>query len=87
MHENRSCRMATKLASDACERKLSLGERLRMRLHILMCASCKKCEREIHMLREILSLLRLRPEAEDAALSEKDRQRICAALKKYADDQ
>ncbi len=81
MSNNKSCRKASRLASDAYERRLSLGERFRMRLHILMCQSCRNCEHEIHLLHDVLALIRKRHGSLDAELSLKDREVIRNALR------
>ncbi len=73
--------MASKLASDACERRLTPGEWLRMRLHIFMCGSCKKCEREIHLLRDVLSRIRKKHGMYEVDLPKKDREIIRDALR------
>jgi len=49
-----SCKEATRLASQAMERRLSWGERLGLRLHLLMCIGCRRAERQFHHLRSML---------------------------------
>ena len=36
-----NCKEATRLMSDAQERKLNLKEKLNLRFHVMMCAGCR----------------------------------------------
>jgi len=47
------CRDATFLASQALDRKLSLGERLSLEAHLFICAHCKRFGRQIGFLRKL----------------------------------
>ena len=49
-----SCKRATQLMSQGMEQKLSLRQRLALRLHILMCAGCRNTLRHFHFLREAI---------------------------------
>ena len=46
-----SCQQATELMSQEQDRQLSLVERLGLRLHVLMCAGCNNCRRQMDVLR------------------------------------
>jgi hypothetical protein len=81
-----SCKMASKLASDACERRLTFAEWLRMRLHMIMCASCRNCEKEIRLIHDTLKLIRRHPDGFAIDLPEKDRQLIRDALRRLANE-
>ena len=48
-----NCREVTRLLSDSQERKLALGERLSLRMHLLMCAGCRNFGKQIDALRQI----------------------------------
>jgi len=50
-----SCKHTSRLISEAQERKLSLKERISLRLHIWMCNSCRRFEKQIHFMRNIMS--------------------------------
>lgn len=52
-----SCQEASRLISDALERKLAPTERLRLRLHLVFCKMCRDYEQNIHMLESTLSRL------------------------------
>ncbi len=47
-----SCKQATRLASQALDRPLSLRERLGLRAHLMICAGCAQFERQLGFLRE-----------------------------------
>ena len=46
-----TCKEATQLVSKMQDQGLSLGERLRLRLHLLICAACARFERQMRLLR------------------------------------
>ena len=46
-----SCREATKLMSQEQDRPLGLGERLGLRLHVLICSACSNYRRQMSVLR------------------------------------
>jgi len=80
MTVNKSCKLASSLASDACERSLTLIEWLRLRLHLLMCHSCRNCKNEIRLLHDVLALIHRKDGMFEVELPEKDRKRIRDAL-------
>lgn len=53
-----SCREATRLASDALERKLTRRERAGLAMHLAVCAWCRTYRRQVHALD---SLFRQKP--------------------------
>lgn len=48
------CREMVSLMSESMERRLSLGEFLKLRLHLLVCAWCARYLRQINFLRSVL---------------------------------
>ncbi len=46
-----SCKEATELMSLEQDRPLSLGERLGLRLHVLICSACSNYRRQMSVLR------------------------------------
>jgi hypothetical protein len=46
-----NCKQATHLMSEAQDRKLALGDRLPLRLHLLMCAGCRNFSKQMDFLR------------------------------------
>ncbi len=49
-----SCKEATRLASQALERRLTLRERIQFRLHVLICVGCRRAARQFLILRGML---------------------------------
>ena len=56
-----SCRQAAELASRVLDRRLSLGERLRLRLHLALCRSCARYQSQLRFLRRAMTRLARRP--------------------------
>lgn len=52
-----SCREVTEKASDYLDRTLPWGQRLGMRLHILMCQHCRRYLRQIRAVVKALGLM------------------------------
>jgi hypothetical protein len=46
-----TCKEATQLVSKMQDQRLSLGERLKLRLHLLICVACARFERQMRLLR------------------------------------
>jgi len=53
-----SCHYASRLASDSLDRPLSLWERLRLKLHLSMCANCQNCDDNLKLMHQINELMR-----------------------------
>lgn len=49
-----TCRQAAELVSERLDRRLSLGERLRLRLHLALCRSCARYQTQLRFLRRAL---------------------------------
>ena len=49
-----SCKEATRFASLQLERKLTLRERLQFRMHLAMCAGCRRAERQFAFMRRAM---------------------------------
>lgn len=52
-----NCKEATALMSQGLDRHLGRGERLRLRLHLMMCSACTNYRRQMNVLR--MACLRL----------------------------
>jgi hypothetical protein len=52
-----TCKEASHLISEHQERPLGVRERLGLRLHLWMCAGCRRFERQMVLLRRALRLL------------------------------
>jgi hypothetical protein len=79
-----TCKDASHLLSERQERPLGLRERWGLRLHLWMCVSCRRFERQIDLMRRAMRMLRRRAEADAAAggakLPSDVRERIRRAL-------
>jgi len=76
---NQACREASKLASDGLDRKLSLGERIKLQIHMSMCAKCKNCHETMKLLRKTTHLISQSCSGE-IKLTEKQRAALRKAL-------
>lgn len=45
-----NCRQATRLLSESQDRSLSLGEKMGLRLHVLICTGCRHCKQNMNVL-------------------------------------
>ena len=55
---NISCREASRLISQAQDRELSLGERVRLRIHLAICRGCRAFSAQLAFLRRAVRRLR-----------------------------
>jgi hypothetical protein len=46
-----TCREVHRLVSERMDRELSLVERTRLRLHLMVCAACSRFDSQMHLLR------------------------------------
>ena len=47
----RSCKETTRLVSQGLDRRLGLGERLAVRIHLAICTGCSRFTRQVTFLR------------------------------------
>lgn len=47
-----TCKDASRLQSQAQDRPLHLGERLSLRLHLLICDNCRRFKRQLNLIRQ-----------------------------------
>ena len=64
-----SCKEAARLSSEKLDRRLSLWERLMLRLHLAMCKACSVYSRQIEGLHRIFSLRGQTPSGESTTES------------------
>jgi hypothetical protein len=50
-----NCKEVSSLLSDRLDRKLTLMERIHLRLHLAMCAACSRVERQLEFLGRAMS--------------------------------
>lgn len=75
-----TCKDASHLISERLERPLGAREHWGLRLHLWLCANCRRFERQMALLRQALRQLGQRAEAEAADLTPEARERIRLAL-------
>ncbi|MDT8363409.1 MAG: zf-HC2 domain-containing protein [Nitrosomonas sp.] len=73
-----NCKQASLLASRAMDEKLSVRERVALKLHLWLCRSCTHFTGQLTFLREAAQHSRMRP---DFNLTDEARQRIARVLK------
>jgi len=50
-----SCKHATELISQGMDRKLTLSERLHLRLHLLICIGCRRTQAQFRFMRQAMA--------------------------------
>ena len=77
-----TCKDASHLLSESQERPLTLRERWGLRLHLWMCVSCRRFDRQLSLIRQAMRSLRrhAQAQAQDAGLTPEARERIRQAL-------
>jgi hypothetical protein len=74
----------TPLISESLDRRLRLTERIKLKLHLLVCAWCVQYMLQIKLIR---TALRLQPiDRSDASLNDGARERICRSLRSLEQD-
>jgi hypothetical protein len=77
-----NCREVTRLVSESLDRELSLGQRIGIRIHFMMCKLCPEAKKQMLFLREAMHRLAMEDMASgpDGALSPEARHRIKLAV-------
>lgn len=75
-----SCKEASRLASDALNRRLTLRERIALRTHLLICAACRRFEQQIAFLHDAASRMSAADAGTSVTLSPAARERIAARI-------
>ncbi|MFW2374278.1 MAG: zf-HC2 domain-containing protein [Gammaproteobacteria bacterium] len=52
------CKQATELMSHAHDRALTWGERIKLRLHLMICRGCNNYNQHLNIISEAMKLLR-----------------------------
>ncbi|GAA0787223.1 zf-HC2 domain-containing protein [Marinobacterium sediminicola] len=50
-----SCKRATELMSQQLDRELKMNEKLSLRMHLMMCRHCRKCDEQFKVLHQLAS--------------------------------
>jgi predicted anti-sigma-YlaC factor YlaD len=83
---NHFCKEASQLQSDGFERNLTLSERFRLRIHLLICGACRNYSDNLQLLSNFFHGLRKQTEEDEKiTLPDSDRERIKEALKRSSD--
>ena len=78
-----SCKEVSIKVSESLDRKLTLRERLNVKLHLLMCQACQRMVRQMTLLRAVarrLTSAEALPDTMQETLSPEARQRILHGL-------
>ena len=80
-----SCKDVTKLVSESMDRSLPLGQRVGVRLHLLICKFCARYERQLLLIRDTARRLAAAVEAPGGSfgetLSDEARERIRESIR------
>lgn len=80
-----SCEEVTEMASVSLERELTPGERVRMRLHFLICVWCRRYVRQLQTMRGVARAHAEGADTDAGGLSDEARERMKRALTKSPD--
>ena len=78
---NLPCDEVARLASATLDRKLTAGEGIALRSHLLYCHACRRYLAQIRRIREMFRQIAQRPDHPDDRLPDDVRDRIKKALK------
>ncbi len=76
-----SCKEASRLSSDALNRRLTLRERISLRTHLLMCEACRRFQRQLAFLHKAAEQVGTDGTGQVIALSPAARERIADHIK------
>jgi hypothetical protein len=54
------CKQATELISQSQDRALTLNERIRLKLHLLICVGCDNCNKQMSFIHKAMEQFRKR---------------------------
>ena len=77
-----NCREVTRLVSESLDRKMTLGERIGIKMHLWMCKLCPEVMKQMLFIRESMQLISIQedPLSAEVSLSPEARERITRAL-------
>lgn len=75
------CNKASRLISEALDRRLSLRERLPLRIHLFLCGMCAAYRQELRALRGLLKIWNKKVAESLPALPQESRERIKTRLR------
>ncbi len=77
-----ACKRISQLTSDSFERKLSLTEKLQLKVHFAMCGLCRNYHQSLQTMESVFTSIRKQDLNQDAHLSDAAKLRIQSVLKK-----
>jgi hypothetical protein len=84
-----SCKEAAAMVSESLDRKLPLGQRIALRMHLLFCRFCRRFSRQVLFLRGTADRVRGEKEGEEPpvsdSLSAEAKEKIEQALKTHSE--
>ena len=78
------CKDITRLISDSMERKLSLWQRIDLRMHLLLCGFCRRFQANVLVLRQLVTSEKLYDAPKNAQLSVEAKARIRNAIRQQS---
>ncbi len=66
MKLHRSCREVTRLVLQGQDRQLALGERIGVRLHMMICKACPRFAQQVALMHDAMGRWRQYAESDDA---------------------
>ena len=87
LRSSQPCRQLVPLMSESLERRLSIAERFRMRIHMIVCDWCRRYLEQIGLLHQVMQVdgASQMTEATPVHLSAEARKRMIASLTKGSD--
>jgi hypothetical protein len=76
-----SCKQATQLVSTGLDQKLSLSQRISLKLHLFICHYCRTYVRHLNFLRRATGRLEQHIEQQGQPLSAKAREKVKQSIK------
>lgn len=79
-----TCRIAARTIAESHDRTLSVGERVSLRLHLILCSGCRRAARQLRLIRGLVCDATEVPEEEVVPMSAETRERIAGAIARDA---
>lgn len=76
-----NCKQATQLVSHELDQKLSLSQRISLKLHLLICHYCRNYARHLNFLRRASTQMEQHIEQQGPALPEESREKLKQTIK------
>jgi Putative zinc-finger len=84
-----SCKDAAALVSESLDRRLPLGQRIALRMHLIFCRFCRRFSRQVLFLKEVAGRVKKGKAGEESpvsdSLSAEAKEKIEQALKTHSE--